>query len=158
VRAFFETYKLPVMITRCSNNYGPYQADEKFIPVVIKNALRDQKIPVYGKGTNVRDWIFVDDHNEGVWSVFEKGKPGEVYNFGGESEMANIDLARQILKLMGKPESLIEFVQDRKGHDFRYAMNNTKARRELGWSPKHSLEESLGFTVRWMVEKLVSKN
>lgn len=151
-RSFFETYKLPVMITRCSNNYGPYQADEKFIPVVIKNALSNKKIPVYGKGTNVRDWIFVDDHNEGVWTVFEKGQSGEVYNFGGQAELANLDLAKKILKIMDRPESLIEFVEDRKGHDFRYAMNIAKAQKELGWSPRHHFDEALKLTVEWMVE------
>ena len=148
-RAFFETYKLPLMITRCSNNYGPLQADEKFIPVVIKNALENKKIPVYGAGMNIRDWIFVDDHNEGVWSVFTKGTAGEVYNLGGQSELKNIDLAKKILQLLGKPESLIEFVTDRKGHDFRYAMNFSKAQKQLGWSPAHSFDEALKLTVNW---------
>ncbi len=149
VRAFYETYKLPVLITRCSNNYGPRQADEKFIPVVIKNALQDKKIPVYGAGMNIRDWIFVDDHNEGVWNVFNKGRVGEVYNLGGQSEMKNLDLAKKILKLLGKPESLIEFVTDRKGHDFRYAMDITKAQQQLGWSPGHSFDSALTITVDW---------
>ena len=149
VRAFFETYQLPVMITRCSNNYGPLQADEKFIPVVIKNALLNQKIPVYGAGMNIRDWIFVNDHNEGVWSVFTKGQPGEVYNLGGQSELKNIDLAKKILNILGKPENLIEFVTDRKGHDFRYAMNFSKAKKELGWQPQHSFDQALKITVNW---------
>ena len=149
VRAFYETYKLPVLITRCSNNYGPLQADEKFIPVVIKNALQNKKIPVYGAGMNIRDWIFVDDHNEGVWSVFSKGHVGEVYNLGGQSEMKNLDLAKKILQILGKPESLIEFVTDRKGHDFRYAMNFSKAKKHLGWVPEHSFETALKITVDW---------
>jgi dTDP-glucose 4,6-dehydratase len=148
-RSFFETYKLPVMITRCSNNYGPYQADEKFIPVVIKKALRNEKVPVYGAGMNVRDWIFVDDHNDGVWSVFEKGRAGHIYNFGGAAELPNIELAKKILKILGKPESLIEFVTDRKGHDFRYAMNFNKSQRELGWRPQHQFDDALTKTVQW---------
>ena len=149
VRAFYETYKLPVLITRCSNNYGPLQADEKFIPVVIKNALENKKIPVYGAGMNIRDWIFVEDHNEGVWSVFTKGTFGEVYNLGGQQEIKNLDLAKKILKILGKPESLIEFVTDRKGHDFRYAMNFSKAQKHLGWAPKHSFDQALAITVDW---------
>ncbi len=149
VRAFYETYKLPVLITRCSNNYGPLQADEKFIPVVIKNALLDKKIPVYGAGMNIRDWIFVDDHNEGVWSVFTKGTIGEVYNLGGQSELKNLDLAKKILQILGKPESLIEFVTDRKGHDFRYAMDFSKAKNNLAWSPEHSFDKALKITVDW---------
>lgn len=149
VRAFFETYQLPAMITRCSNNYGPLQADEKFIPVVIKNALQNNKIPIYGAGMNIRDWIFVDDHNEGVWSVFTKGQPGEVYNLGGQSEMKNLDLAKKILQTLGKPEALIEFVTDRKGHDFRYAMNFSKVQKQLGWVPAHSFDEALKITVGW---------
>jgi dTDP-glucose 4,6-dehydratase len=152
-RAFYETYKLPVLITRCSNNYGPYQADEKFIPVIVKKALRNEKVPVYGAGVNIRDWIFVEDHNEGVWAVFEKGKTGEVYNLGGNCEVQNLNLAKKILAILGKPESLIQFVTDRKGHDFRYAMNFEKARRELGWQPRHTFDEALKVTVDW-----ISKN
>lgn len=151
-RAFFETYKLPVSITRCSNNYGPLQADEKFIPVVIKNALANKKVPVYGVGKNIRDWIFVDDHNEGVWAVFQKGRAGEVYNFGGNSELINLQLAKKILQILGKPESLIEFVEDRKGHDFRYAMDFSKAQKELGWKPAHNFDKALELTVQWYKE------
>ena len=157
VRVFFETYHLPVMITRCSNNYGPLQADEKFIPVVIKNALQNKKIPVYGAGMNIRDWIFVDDHNEGVWSVFTKGTSGEIYNLGGQTEIKNLDLAKKILKILGKPESLIEFVTDRKGHDFRYAMNFSKAQTQLGWSPAQSFDAALKITVDWYTDHFRSE-
>ena len=141
VRSFFETFKLPTITTRCSNNYGPLQVDEKFIPVMIKKALANEKLPIYGTGVNIRDWIYVDDHNEGVWKAFTDGKPGEVYNFGGNSERQNLDVAKLILKHLGKPESLVSFVQDRKGHDFRYAINYSKAEKELNWKPKVRFEE-----------------
>lgn len=140
-RSFFETYKLPVVITRCSNNYGPLQVEEKFIPLMIKRALTNETLPIYGTGMNIRDWIYVDDHNEGVWKAFTAGKSGEVYNFGGNSERQNLDVARMILKHLGKPESLLNFVQDRKGHDFRYAINYSKAQKELGWSPTVNFEQ-----------------
>lgn len=140
-RSFFETYKLPVVITRCSNNYGPLQVEEKFIPLMIKRALANETLPIYGSGMNIRDWIYVDDHNEGVWKAFTSGRPGEVYNFGGNSERQNLDVARMILKHLGKPESLLNFVQDRKGHDFRYAINYSKAQKELGWSPTINFEK-----------------
>lgn len=140
-RSFFETYKLPVVITRCSNNYGPYQVEEKFIPLMIKRALANEPMPIYGTGMNIRDWIYVDDHNEGVWQVFTRGQAGEVYNLGGNSERQNLDVAKMILKHLGKPESLLNFVQDRKGHDFRYAINFSKMQKELGWSPKVRFEE-----------------
>ncbi len=140
-RAFFETYKMPVVITRCSNNYGPYQVEEKFIPLMIKRALANEKLPIYGTGMNIRDWIYVDDHNEGVWLAFTKGKAGEVYNLGGNSERQNLDVAKMILKHLGKPESLLSFVTDRKGHDFRYAINYSKAQKELGWNPTVRFEE-----------------
>ncbi|QDK37687.1 dTDP-glucose 4,6-dehydratase [Bdellovibrio sp. NC01] len=141
VRSFFETFKLPTIITRCSNNYGPLQVEEKFIPLMIKRALANEKLPIYGTGMNIRDWIYVDDHNEGVWKAFTDGKAGEVYNFGGNSERQNLDVAKMILKHLGKPESLLNFVQDRKGHDFRYAINYSKAQKELGWTPKVNFEE-----------------
>lgn len=153
VRAFFETYKLPTVITRCSNNYGPYQVEEKFIPVILKSALNNKSIPVYGTGVNIRDWIYVDDHNEGVWSVFTKGKAGEVYNLGGASEKNNLDLVKIILKKINKPESLISFVTDRKGHDFRYAINFSKTQNELGWKPKITFEEGIEKTIHWYKEK-----
>ncbi|WP_347359410.1 dTDP-glucose 4,6-dehydratase [Bdellovibrio sp.] len=140
-RAFFETYKLPVVITRCSNNYGPLQVEEKFIPLMIKRALADEKLPIYGTGMNIRDWIYVDDHNEGVWLAFTKGKAGEVYNLGGNSERQNLDVAKMILKHLGKPESLLNFVTDRKGHDFRYAIDYSKSQRELNWNPTVRFEE-----------------
>ncbi|XGC82387.1 dTDP-glucose 4,6-dehydratase [Bdellovibrio bacteriovorus] len=140
-RSFFETFKLPVTITRCSNNYGPLQVEEKFIPLMIKRALADEPLPIYGTGMNIRDWIYVDDHNEGVWKVFTAGKAGEVYNLGGNSERQNLDVAKMILKHLGKPESLLSFVQDRKGHDFRYAINFSKAQKELNWQPTVRFEE-----------------
>lgn len=140
-RAYFETYKLPVVVTRCSNNYGPLQVEEKFIPLMIKRALSNESLPIYGTGMNIRDWIFVDDHNEGVWKAFNAGKAGEVYNFGGNSEKQNLDVARMLLKHLGRSESLLSFVQDRKGHDFRYAINYSKAQKELGWSPSVNFEE-----------------
>lgn len=140
-RAFFETYKLPVVITRCSNNYGPFQVEEKFIPLMIKRALANESLPIYGSGMNIRDWIYVDDHNEGVWKVFTQGRAGEVYNLGGASERQNIDVAKMILKALGKSESLLKFVTDRKGHDFRYAIDFSKTQKELGWSPKVRFEE-----------------
>lgn len=153
VRSFFETYKMPTITTRCSNNYGAFQFDEKFIPVVIAKAIKNQKIPVYGTGNNIRDWIYVDDHNEGLWLAFTKGKAGEVYNFGGNAETQNIDLAKLILQKLNKPESLIEFVTDRKGHDFRYAINFEKATAELGWKPRTSFSEGIDKTIKWYLSK-----
>lgn len=141
VRSFFETFKLPTVITRCSNNYGPLQVEEKFIPLMIKRALANESLPIYGTGVNIRDWIYVDDHNEGVWKAFTDGKAGEVYNFGGNSERQNLDVAKLILKHLGKPESLLNFVQDRKGHDFRYAIDYSKAQKELNWNPTVKFEE-----------------
>ena len=133
VRAFVHTHHLDAIITRCSNNYGPYQFPEKLIPLMITNALEDQPLPVYGKGHNVRDWIYVVDHCEGILRALEAGKTGEVYNFGGRSERKNLDVVHAILKGVGKPESLIRYVEDRKGHDWRYAIDCRKAERELGW-------------------------
>lgn len=148
-RAFFETYKLPVIITRCSNNYGPLQVEEKFIPLMIKKALADEQLPVYGSGMNIRDWIYVDDHNEGVWKAFTLGHAGEVYNLGGNAERQNLDVAKLILKHLGKPESLISFVQDRKGHDFRYAIDFSKAKKDLSWSPTVKFEDGLLKTIEY---------
>jgi dTDP-glucose 4,6-dehydratase len=148
-RSFFKTYKLPIIITRCSNNYGPFQYPEKLIPLMITNAQDNRPLPVYGQGLNVRDWIYVDDHNEGVWQVFEEGRAGEIYNLGGQSEIANIDLVKMILDTMGKDHELITYVPDRPGHDFRYAMNFDKIRRELGWKPRVSLAQGLERTIAW---------
>lgn len=142
-RAFFETFKFPVMITRCSNNYGPRQHKEKLIPLMIMKAKAGEQLPVYGNGKNIRDWIHVDDHNEGVWSVFLKGTPGEVYNFGGNTELRNIDIVKMIVELTKAKESQISFVTDRLGHDWRYAMNYSKASKHLGWSPKRNFKEEL---------------
>lgn len=147
--SYFKTHGFPVVITRCSNNYGPRQHIEKFLPKVITNALQNKSIPVYGKGSNVRDWIFVEDHCEGVWLAGERGEPGEVYNLGGNCEMCNIEIAQLILDLMGKPKSLIDFVEDRKGHDFRYAINYTKATRKLGWIPWTDFMDGLRRTILW---------
>ncbi len=149
VRAYYETYGLPVMITRCSNNYGPYQYPEKLIPLMIIRALHDQPLPVYGDGRNVRDWLHVEDHCEAVDLVLRHGRIGEVYNIGGHNERRNIDIVKRILALLGKPESLIEFVEDRLGHDYRYAIDPTKIQRELGWKPKHTFETGLVETVAW---------
>ena len=149
VRSYYKTFKLPVVITRCSNNYGPFQYPEKLIPLMIYNAVKDIPLPVYGVGSNIRDWIFVDDHNEGVWQVFKKGRIGEMYNLGGNAEMVNLDIVKLVLKKLGKSENLIKFVTDRLGHDFRYAMNFSKARQELGWSPKVNFEQGLERTLSW---------
>ncbi len=147
--AYFETYQLPVMITRCSNNYGPNQFPEKLIPLMIDNAKKGKKLPVYGTGENIRDWIYVDDHNEGIWSVFKSGRPGEVYNFGGASERRNIDVVKSIIQALGQSEDLISYVEDRKGHDWRYAIDFSKAEKELGWKPKTTFEEGLKNTIAW---------
>ncbi len=148
-RAYFETYHFPVLITRCSNNYGPFQYPEKLIPVVISNAMEDKPIPVYGQGTNIRDWIYVDDHSLGVAAVLSKGTPGEVYNLGGLEEHQNIDVIKTILSILGKPESLITYVTDRLGHDLRYAMNIERAQRELDWAPTKAFREGIAETVAW---------
>ena len=152
VRSYHETYKMDVVITRCSNNYGPYHFPEKLIPLMIHNALNDIKLPVYGDGRNIRDWIYVDDHCEGIWQAFLNGKKGEVYNFGGNAEMRNIDVVKTILKQVGKSESLISFVEDRKGHDWRYAINFAKAKKELNWQPKVNFTDGIKKTINWYVE------
>lgn len=149
IRAYQRTYGLPVATARPSNNYGYYQYPEKFIPLAITNLLEDRHVPVYGEGKNVRDWIFVDDCCAGIASILDRGKAGEVYNVGGESEKRNIDIVRIILKLLGKDESYIEFVKDRPGHDYRYALDNTRIRNGLGWAPKIDLEAGLAKTVEW---------
>lgn len=149
VRAFVHTHNLDAVITRCSNNYGPYQFPEKLIPLMISNAMNDKALPVYGNGLNVRDWIYVDDHCSGIWNAFLNGKQGEVYNFGGKSERTNIDVVKTILQSLGKDESLISYVKDRPGHDLRYAIDCTKAESTLGWKPTVSFEEGLQRTIDW---------
>ncbi|MCC7419921.1 MAG: dTDP-glucose 4,6-dehydratase [Planctomycetaceae bacterium] len=149
VRAYFHTFGFPAVITRCSNNYGPYQFPEKLIPLFVANALEDRPLPVYGTGENVRDWIHVLDHVRGVDAAMRRGRVGEVYNFGGRNEVRNIDLTRLLLELLGKPESLIRYVTDRPGHDQRYAIDCAKAERELGWSPQVDFREGLRETIAW---------
>ena len=148
-RAYFETFGFPAVITRCSNNYGPYQFPEKLIPLMIANALRDKPLPVYGDGMNVRDWLYVRDHCQAVETVLNKGKPGEVYNIGGNNEWHNIDIVKLILAELGKPESLIKFVEDRLGHDRRYAIDASKIKRELGWEPSVNFETGIRETIKW---------
>jgi dTDP-glucose 4,6-dehydratase len=150
--AYAHTFKLPVVVTRCSNNYGPYQFPEKLIPLMIANALRDLPLPVYGDGLNVRDWIHVEDHCRGLLAALERGRAGEVYNFGASSERRNIEIVKAVLAQVGKPESLIQYVKDRPGHDRRYAIDSSKAQRELGWAPRHRFEEALAQTVTWYRE------
>ncbi len=149
VQAYFHTYKLPIIITRCSNNYGPYQFPEKLIPLMINNIRNKKSLPVYGDGKNIRDWIHVEDHSEGIWHTLQKGKPGEVYNFGGDAEISNIELVKILLQEMGETEELISFVKDRPGHDLRYAMDFSKAKRELGWTPKWNFREGIKATIQW---------
>jgi dTDP-glucose 4,6-dehydratase len=149
VRAFVHTHGLPAVITRCSNNYGPFQFPEKLIPLMIANALDDKPLPVYGDGMNVRDWIYVDDHCEAVWMAFSSGRDGEVYNAGGASEKPNIEVVKTLLQMLGKPESLIHYVKDRPGHDRRYAIDFTKIQTELGWKPRQTFDSGLQKTVDW---------
>ena len=151
VMAYYRTYGLPVTISRCSNNYGPYQFPEKLIPKVIAKALKNEEIPVYGKGENVRDWIHVIDHNIGVDKIVRDGKVGEVYNLGGHSERTNLEVVKTILKQLGKPESLITYVTDRPGHDLRYAINSTKAEKELNWDRTYTFENGIKETIDWYV-------
>jgi len=150
--ACYKTYGQEVIVTRCSNNYGPYQFPEKLIPLIIIKALRDEPLPVYGDGLNVRDWIHVNDHCAGIVAALFEGKPGAVYNFGGESEMANLDLVKLILQKLGKPESLISFVEDRLGHDRRYAIDSSFAQRELKWKPRMNFKEGLEATIQWYID------
>ncbi|MEO0080490.1 MAG: dTDP-glucose 4,6-dehydratase [candidate division WOR-3 bacterium] len=150
--AYFETYRFPVCVVRPSNNYGPFQFPEKFIPLMITNILEGKKIPVYGRGLNVRDWLHVEDCCRAIELVLKEGRPGEAYNIGGENQRPNIEVARLVLKLLGKPEELIEFVPDRPGHDFRYALDNKKIRSELNWQPVIPFEEGLARTVRWFID------
>jgi len=152
VRAYHNTFDLPVNITRCSNNYGPYQFPEKLIPLMISNAIENKELPVYGDGKNIRDWLHVYDHCTGIDLVLHKGKAGEVYNIGGHNERANIDIVKLILKELDKPESLIKFVSDRLGHDRRYAIDSSKIRRDLGWKPKYTFEEGIIETIHWYLD------
>ena len=149
VRAYYKTYGVPSIVTRCSNNYGPYQFPEKLIPLMITNALEDKPLPVYGDGQNVRDWIHVEDHCRAIDLVIQGGQAGEVYNIGARCEMKNLDVVRAVLEVLGKPESLITFVPDRPGHDRRYAIDATKISRELGWKPRYRLLDVLPELVRW---------
>lgn len=152
VLAYHRTFKLPVTISRCSNNYGPYHFPEKLIPLMIQKALRDEKLPVYGNGENVRDWLFVQDHCTAIDLVVRKGRDGEVYNIGGHNERTNLQIVKTILKALGKPESLITFVKDRPGHDLRYAIDPTKIETELGWKPKHNFDTGIVETIKWNLE------
>ena len=152
VLAYHRTYGLPVTISRCSNNYGPYQFPEKLIPLTITNALADQPLPVYGTGENVRDWLYVEDHCKAIDLIIHNGKAGEVYNIGGHNEMRNIDIVKLICQELGKSESLITFVEDRKGHDLRYAIDPTKIHQELGWLPETKFADGIKQTVRWYLD------
>jgi len=149
VRAYFVTYGMPVVIVRPSNNYGPYQFPEKFIPLAITNLIEGKPIPVYGDGRNVRNWLFVGDCVRGIYEVMRHGRRGEVYNVGGDCEMRNVDVARMILRLMDRDESFLRFVADRPGHDYRYSLDSSKVRRETGWKPETSFEDGLKKTIEW---------
>ena len=152
VLAYHRTYKLPVTISRCSNNYGPYHFPEKLIPLMIANALNDKPLPVYGEGLNVRDWLYVEDHCKAIDLIIHKGRVGEVYNIGGHNEMKNIDIVKIICKALNKPESLITYVTDRKGHDMRYAINPTKIHNELGWLPETKFADGIQKTIQWYLD------
>jgi len=150
--AYHETFKMNVSVTNCSNNYGPYQHNEKLIPHMIKLALEDKKLPIYGQGLNIRDWLYVEDHCEAIDLVFHNGKSGERYNIGGHNEKRNIEIVKLILKHLGKSEDLITYVEDRKGHDYRYAIDPTKIKNELGWEPKTKFEDGIIKTIEWYLE------
>jgi dTDP-glucose 4,6-dehydratase len=154
VHSFYHTYGLPAIITNCSNNYGPYQFPEKFIPVAILRAHTNKPIPIYGNGKNIRDWIYVEDHCEAIYHVMRYGSLGERYNIGGETQLSNNEIANRILLHLGKPLSLLEYVEDRKGHDFRYAVNISHIRNELGWQPKMDFNRGLGRTIEWYLSNL----
>lgn len=149
VRAYHQTFGLPVNITRCSNNYGPYQFPEKLIPLMIHNAENDKTLPIYGDGMQIRDWLHVKDHCAAIWTVLKQGRIGEVYNVGGNNEKANIEIVKLILQALGKSEDLITYVQDRPGHDRRYAIDNTKITTELGWKPTYTFEQGIAETIEW---------
>ncbi len=152
VNSYYKTFGLPINITRCSNNYGSYQFPEKLIPLMINNALSNKELPVYGKGINIRDWIHVVDHCAAILKVLLGGKIGEIYNIGGDCEIANIDLVKKLLKQLDKPESLITYVKDRPGHDLRYAINHEKITRELSWEPEINFDKGLDLTIQWYIE------
>lgn len=152
VQAYHRTFGLPVTVSRCSNNYGPYHFPEKLIPLMISRALRDETLPVYGKGENVRDWLYVEDHCAAIDRILRKGREGEVYNVGGHNERSNLEVVRTILRELNKPESLIRFVTDRPGHDMRYAIDPTKIQTELGWKPATAFDEGIRKTIRWYLE------
>ncbi len=152
VLAYHRTFGLPVTISRCSNNYGPYHFPEKLIPLMIQKALRNESLPVYGNGENVRDWLYVEDHCTAIDLIVRKGRNGEVYNIGGHNERTNLEVVKTILKALGKPETLIKFVKDRQGHDLRYAMDPTKIETELGWKPKHNFDTGIGETIKWNLD------
>lgn len=154
VLAYYRTYGLPVTVSRCSNNYGPYHYPEKLIPLMIANALGDKPLPVYGNGKNVRDWLYVEDHCQAVDLIMLKGRAGEVYNIGGHNEMMNIDIVKLICRELGKPESLITYVTDRKGHDMRYAIDPTKIHSELGWLPSTGFSEGIKVTINWYLNNM----
>ena len=162
VRAYYETFGMPINITRCSNNYGPYQFPEKLIPLMINNCINNKELPVYGDGMQIRDWLHVKDHCTGIDTVLHKGKIGEVYNIGGNNEKANIEIVKLIIQTLGKSEELIKYVQDRPGHDRRYAIDNTKITTELGWAPSYTFEQGIKETIEWYLshqewmEKIVS--
>jgi dTDP-glucose 4,6-dehydratase len=150
VRSYFHTFHMPVLTTRCSNNYGPYHFPEKMIPLFVTNLLEGKKVPLYGDGMNVRDWLYVEDHCEAIWTVLNKGTPGEVYNVGGNNEMTNRRITEIVLKEMGKGwDESVQYVKDRPGHDRRYAIDASKIKRELGWEPKHRFEEAIKTTIQW---------
>ena len=155
VNAYHRTYGLPTTISRCSNNYGPYQFPEKLIPLMIANAFADKPLPVYGKGENVRDWLYVEDHCRAIDLIIRQGKEGEIYNIGGHNEMRNIDIVKMICKELGKSETLIKYVTDRKGHDMRYAINPDKIHRELGWLPEIKFADGIKKTIRWYLENKI---
>jgi dTDP-glucose 4,6-dehydratase len=152
VRAYYQTYGMPVNITRCSNNYGPYQFPEKLIPLMINNCLKEKDLPVYGDGMQVRDWLHVNDHCAAIDTVLHKGKEGEIYNIGGNNEKTNIEIVKLIVKTLGKSEKLIKHVKDRPGHDRRYAIDNTKITNQLGWKPKYTFEEGIKETIQWYLD------
>jgi len=152
VQAYHRTFGLPISISRCSNNYGPYHFPEKLIPLMISRALNDESLPVYGKGENVRDWLYVGDHCTAIDLILHKGKVGEVYNIGGHNEKTNLEVVKTILNELGKPESLITYVKDRAGHDMRYAIDPSKTRRELGWEPTTLFDEGIKMTIKWYLD------
>lgn len=152
VQAYHRTYGLPVTISRCSNNYGPYHFPEKLIPLIISRAIADEDLPVYGKGENVRDWLYVTDHCKAIDLILRKGKVGEVYNIGGHNERTNLEVVKTILKVLDKPESLIKYVTDRPGHDRRYAIDPTKMEKELGWKPEYTFDTGIVKTIQWYLE------